>query len=335
MPGPIPIFRDAARNYSADACQPLAAAVAAGQVRLEALRHGHYPGRRCGNGVLPGVKMVGFWHAEVDQHWGLPWHRNEGIEFTFLDSGRVGFAVDEQRFDLIPGDMTFTRPWQRHCVGSPNVTASRLIWLILDVGVRRPDQPWKWPSWIILDARDLRDLTDILRHNEQPVWKANAEIRRCFQAIAQGVEADRDGDHASLLMLRFNDLLLVTLQMFRQNKIHLDHTLSSTRRTVELFLNDLRRHPEHLALQWTLGEMAESCGLRATQFVHHVRSLTNMSPVHFLNECRLEWAARLLKQGKSSITDIALSCGFSSSQYFATSFARRYGKPPREFRNNC
>lgn len=330
----VPIFRESSDvSFTADACQPLVEAASRGDVRLKALQHGHYPGRRFPAGVLPGIKMVGYWHAETDQDWGLPWHRNEGVEFTFLESGRLGFAVDDQEFCLQPDDMTFTRPWQKHRVGSPNVSASRLVWFILDVGVRRPDQPWKWPPWIILSPSDLAELTNILRHNEQPVWKANPDIRRCFQAIAHGVETDRGGGNVSLLTLRINDFLLRTLELLRRKKVRLDQTLSSTRRTVELFLNDLRTHPEHLALPWTLDEMANSCGLGVTQFVHHVKSLTNMPPMHFLNQCRLERAAALLRNdGGLSVTDVALACGFSSSQYFSTVFARRYGLSPRDSR---
>jgi AraC family L-rhamnose operon regulatory protein RhaS len=82
--------------------------------------------------------------------------------------------------------------------------------------------------------------------------------------------------------------------------------------------------------------MAESCGLGVTQFVHHVRRLTNMSPLQYLNECRLDTAATMLRQSPSlSIIDVALACGFSSSQYFATVFDRRFGVCPTLFRSRA
>jgi AraC family L-rhamnose operon regulatory protein RhaS len=79
--------------------------------------------------------------------------------------------------------------------------------------------------------------------------------------------------------------------------------------------------------------MAESCGLGVTQFVHHVKLLTNMTPLQYLNSCRLEMAARLLRERSTdSIVDVAMACGFSSSQYFATVFSQRFGGSPRDFR---
>ena len=56
------------------------------------------------------------------RRWGLDWHRNEGIEFTWLEQGTLPFATDDVETVLRPGDLTITRPWQRHRVGAPHVT---------------------------------------------------------------------------------------------------------------------------------------------------------------------------------------------------------------------
>lgn len=333
MPKSIPIFRDHDETYRADSCGPLARAAVGGGLRLAAMCHGHYPGKPLPPQALPGLKMAGFWDASEPQDWGLGWHFNEGIELTFLETGNLEFAVDGRQHTLGPDDLTLARPWQRHRVGNPHVTASRLHWIILDVGVRRPNQDWKWPSWLLLSKQDIAELTNILRHNEQSVYRAIPGIRECFLQITAAVEADRDGSSISHIAIRVNDLFLRLLDALRRKRIKLDHTLSSTRRTVDLFLADLRNHPEHLALDWTVEEMAANCGLRMTQFVHHVRCLTNMAPLQYLNHCRLDHAAKVLKSelGKS-ITDLALECGFASSQYFATVFTRRFGRSPSAFR---
>lgn len=326
----VPIYMDHDARYRADSCQPLVQAAAAGQVRFESLRHGHYPGRRLQASALSGVKMLGFWDAPEDQTWGLDWHRNEGVEITFLESGSLAYAVDHREFRLESGDLTIARPWQLHRVGGPHVQASRLHWLIIDVGVRRPHQSWHWPSWLLLVRPDLRELTNILRNNDGAVWRATPQIRRCFLDLRHSM---REGGNISHLTLRINDLFLCLLDMFRSRRVRLDETLSSARHTVELFLRDLRSHPEHLALKWTLAEMARSCGLGITQFAHHVRSLANMSSLQFLAHCRLDLAAEMLRvQPEMPVTEIALGCGYSSSQYFATAFARRFGSSPTAYR---
>jgi AraC-like DNA-binding protein len=277
--------------------------------------------------------MAGFWDAPRDQSWGLDWHRNEGIEITYLESGSLDFAADGKPYHLQAGDLTIMRPWQLHRVGNPNVAASRLHWLILDLGVRRPDQTWRWPPWILLAPPDLEQLTRTLRCNEQPVWRANAEVRRCFQAIAHAIEADAAGSSVSRLTLRLNELFVLLLDLLREKKVPLDQALTTTRRTIQLFLEDLRANPQHLALDWTVEEMARTCGLGISQFTQHVRSLVNLTPMQYLIQCRVDRAAVLLRQTPAlSITDTALECGFSSGQYFATAFRRRFGLSPREAR---
>ncbi len=331
-----PIYTDHGTTYEADTCAPLEQAAHAGELRFEALVHGHYPGRRLPRNALSAVKTVGVWDADHDQQWGLDWHRNEGLELTYLERGTLAFEVDNQQFTLHPDDLTITRPWQPHRVGAPHVTAGRLHWLILDVGVRRPHQSWRWPGWLVLTKSDMQELTDFLRQNEQPVWHASDSIRRCFQRMADAVEADDEGGNVSWLTVHLNELLLHMLRLFRDRRAPLDDSLTSTRRTVELFWADLRGNPEHLSLEWTVPRMAERCGLGVTQFVQYSKQLTNMTPAHYLSDCRVEAAARmLLQEPTSSVTDVAMACGFSSSQYFASVFRRRFACTPNAYRDRA
>ena len=183
-------------------------------------------------------------------------------------------------------------------------------------------------------AGDLRQLTNILRHNEQPVWHATPAVAQCFRRIGAAVEADEDGSSVSSLAVHINQLLLSILEMFRRQEVLLDESLSTARRTVELFWLDLCRNLDHLALEWTVRGMARRCGIGATNFIHHTKQLVNMTPIQYLNNCRLAAAARSLKEEPDrSITDIALACGFGSSQYFATLFRHKFGSTPRAFRN--
>lgn len=332
---PVPIYQEQGHTYEADTCRPVARAVEAGQLRHVVLVRGHYPGRRLPRQALPGLKVVGYWDAPHRQDWGLEWHRNEGLEVTLLESGVLGFAVEGQDYTLKPGDLTFTRPWQQHRVGDPEVGAGRLHCLILDVGVRRPHQSWRWPSWFVLTPSDLRQLTDMLRHNEQPVWHATPEIVSCFRRIGTAVENDENGNSISSLAVSLNQLFLAFLEMFRHQEVRLDESLSSAGRTIELFWRDLCQNPDHLALEWTVRSMARRCGMGVTSFIQHSKQLVNMTPIQYLNHCRLTAAAdRLRREPERSVTEIALACGFTSSQYFATVFRHRYGITPREYRSD-
>lgn len=317
-------------TYHADRCLPLVQAVEAGEVQLEALVRRGYPGRPMPSRMLPEVSTVGYWDAVRDQSWGLDWHRNEGIELTYLSRGWLDFGVDQQTFVLEAGGLTVTRPWQRHRVGNPKVGPSRLHWLILDVGVRRPNQPWLWPSWLVLSARDLKELTDLLRHNEQPVWQANPELGRCFEQLAQLLGATEPRAILSRLRLHLNELFVVLLELLRSRQPTLDPRLASSRRTVEMFLRSL---PDHLERPWTLDDMARECGLARTRFADYCLQLTNLPPMEYLTNRRIDAARQMLVDfPQRSITDIAFACGFGSSQYFSSVFRKKTGASPRDVR---
>lgn len=335
MPNRPPIFHATGRKYVADTCEPVVRAAEKGQVRLHALSRGHYPGQKLPAQALAGVKSVGLWDARQAQDWGLDWHRNEGVELTLLDGGRMPFSVDGQDFTLTPGDLTITRPWQLHRVGDPHIGAGRLYWLIVDVEVRRPHQAWKWPSWIVLSKADLKQLTRILRHNEQSVWRASNELRRAFQRVGRLIETEADGRNLSRLAVCLNEVFVELLEMCRRSDAPLDESLSRSCRSVALFLTDLVSKLSYLAQEWTVPRMAKECGLGTTQFIRHCKQITKATPLHFLNDSRLQAARRILvEQPDCRITRVALECGFSSSQYFATAFRRRFHCSPHELRQS-
>lgn len=331
----LPVYRGPSGCWQADACLPLVAAATARKVRFEALVHGHYPGQSLPAHFLRGIKSVGFWEAEHEQDWGLPWHRNEGIELTFLNWGKLGFAVDHREYELHPEALTITRPWQRHRVGLPAVGAGRLHWLILDVGVRSPDQPWRWPEWVVLSPEDKAELTRYILHNEDPVRRATPEIRNCFLQITQALRRGTSELALSELAVYVNELLLSLLRLFRLGESRRRDCSSASLETVELLLKTLRSEPQHLEHEWSVEEMAQKCGLGPTQFTEYVKRITNMTPLEFLRECRLEYAAQLLReQINATVLEVAMAAGFCSSQHFATAFARRFGCTPTEWRRS-
>ena len=330
---PSPIYQSRANRYEIDTCGPQMKAVSEGKIELHALSKGHYPGKRMNSNILPGLTNVGFWNCRGAQDWGLDSHRNEGLEIVFLETGGMGFEVDGRNHLLHAGNLTITRPWQMHKLGDPHIGRGRLCWLILDVGVRRPNQEWSWPSWVVLAPRDLAELTRKLRHDEQSVWMANPRMREVFRDLADCVLRWKEPGVTSRLAVGVNRLLVELLDVLAEQQTGESANLATRRRTVELFLKDLAENPGSSAEPWTLESMAKQCGMGITAMAKYCRELVNNGPTTYLNHCRLEHAARALRQKPGvSVTEIAMWAGFNSSQYFATIFRKRYQMTPMDFR---
>ena len=209
--------------YNADSCVPLNNAWKTGEIQLHTLVRGTYPGHQLGSKELSGIKSIGYWNSGKPQSWGLDWHRNEGIEICYLESGSLDFKIGGEKYKLEPKDLTITRPWLSHKLGDPKIGASKLHWIIIDVGVRHPHQIWKWPSWIILNKEDLNTLTRYLRHDESPVWKSSPEISTCFEQIGEIVKGRSHYD--TKLKILLNSALMGMLDLFKRGNMELNDSL--------------------------------------------------------------------------------------------------------------
>jgi AraC family L-rhamnose operon regulatory protein RhaS len=187
---------------------------------------------------------------------------------------------------------------------------------------------------MVLTPRDLAELTRKLRHCEQSVWLGNPRIREIFRDIGDCVLGWSESRMVSRLAVAVNRLMVELLEVLAEQQADESPQLVSRRRTVELFLHDLARNPASSAEQWTLGSMASHCGMGITSMTKYCRELVNNGPIAYLNLCRLEHAARTLREEAGlSVTEIAMRAGFNSSQYFATHFRKRYRTTPVIYRN--
>jgi YesN/AraC family two-component response regulator len=62
-----------------------------------------------------------------------------------------------------------------------------------------------------------------------------------------------------------------------------------------------------------------------------LKALTNQSATEFINTIRLKEAARLLRQQRGTISEIAYIVGFSSIPYFNVCFRRLFGLTPTQY----
>jgi len=322
-------FKENGVEYHADTCIPLVEAVGRNKLKFNALARHTYPGNRLTQDTI-GLNSIGYWDANEPQDWGLDWHRNEGIEIHFLESGSMPYSQENQTLELLPNNLTITRPWEVHKVGGPVIGMGKFYWIILDLNVRRPHQNWSWPDWIILAPKDLEKLTNILRQNEKFCWKADKRILDCFQRIGKAVDSDNHGSNASKIRLLVNNLLLFILDLVAVEEVQLNEKLMDSSRSVQLFLKELN---VNLSENWTVEKMAKSSGVGLTRFTFHCRQLTNLTPMKYLMLKRLEMSKQLLlDHPEMNISDVAYQCGFSTSQYFATMFKKQEKCTPVAYR---
>ncbi len=327
-----PTYRMGRKRYGIDDCEPQKEAVREGKIEFHALTKGHYPGTLMAKDIFPGLNSIGFWDANTSQDWGLNPHRNEGIKIVFFETGTCDLIMGQKKFNLHAGNFLLTRPWQLHKFGAPNIGRGRLHWLILDVGVRRPHQDWIWPKWVVMTKEDLTQLTQGWQRNKNPVWTSTPSIAQSFRELARCITAWDQPHAVSRMAAHLNLLLISILDALVEQQAHENEQLTSRQRPVELFLKEVEQNPAISRESWTINSMASHCGMGVTAFSKYCRELVNSGPMEFLNNCRLDHAARQLREKPGiSVTEIAFANGFNSSQYFATCFRQRFRVSPSRY----
>jgi AraC family transcriptional regulator len=84
----------------------------------------------------------------------------------------------------------------------------------------------------------------------------------------------------------------------------------------------------------TLHELAESAELSVAHFSQMFRKSTGETPHQFVLRLRVERAKNLLRAPNANVLDVALACGFKTSQHFSRIFRQMCGATPTQYRNN-
>lgn len=104
----------------------------------------------------------------------------------------------------------------------------------------------------------------------------------------------------------------------------------------ELLIRALNIVHRHLANADFSTEMFAREMLMSRSNLHiKLKALTGESANDFVKRVRFNKACQLIKEGKLNISEISYMVGFGSPSYFATSFKRRFGCMPSEYRSKA
>ena len=77
--------------------------------------------------------------------------------------------------------------------------------------------------------------------------------------------------------------------------------------------------------------MTHEVGISRAQLHRKMKEMTGISTSEFVRNLRLEQAARLIREKKINITQVAYSVGFNNQAHFSTVFKKHFGMTPTEY----
>jgi signal transduction histidine kinase/DNA-binding response OmpR family regulator/ligand-binding sensor domain-containing protein len=141
--------------------------------------------------------------------------------------------------------------------------------------------------------------------------------------------------NSEVLKARIKNLFAsrISLQLYYSKKIALgfDSEMPETpdRKMMEKAIRFVEKNltDENLDIEMLAGYL----NLSQSTLYRKLKALTGKSATDFVRTIRLEYAARMLKEGSHNIEEVSLMVGFNSHSYFSRSFKEHFGKTPSEY----
>ncbi|MBQ7335401.1 MAG: PocR ligand-binding domain-containing protein [Clostridia bacterium] len=123
----------------------------------------------------------------------------------------------------------------------------------------------------------------------------------------------------------YADLLLIMAEYIEKNDLMSDHgdTLG------QLICRYIQTN---LCSKITLADLSWNLHCSTVTLTEHFKKEFGMTIMQYVAQQRMEKAVQLLQEGKTSITEIAATCGYSDVEYFSRTFKNVYGMSPSSWR---
>ncbi len=109
-------------------------------------------------------------------------------------------------------------------------------------------------------------------------------------------------------------------------------TLDETEREIQKAADYLYLHYSEVL---SLTKMAERAHMSPAYFSRKFHKLTGFGFKEYLTHVRIEEATKMLASGTQSVTEVALSCGYSDGNYFGDVFRKIKGVSPKQYRKQA
>ena len=266
-------------------------------------------------GVTTLAKPIGMlgWSRFLEARYELTPHSHHGAyEICFIVRGSVDWWAGDGVYTVGPGDIYVTKPDEPHGGVDALMHPCELFWIIVHTARGRG------PAWV--------DIAKRLKGMNSRVFPGSPLVPEIFERL-MAEHRRRSADSRAVVETWLSALLL---QVLRDHDHHAElgrggGMSDAIRRAVQWM-------EEQVDEPYALDDVAAVVGLGLSQFHARFERETGFSPGQYRTRIRIERAKRHLREGEWSVTELAHRLGFSTSQYFATTFKRYTGMTPRTYR---
>lgn len=217
------------------------------------------------------------------------------------------------------GEVFVVFPGEYHSTGNESQQAPCEV-LAMQLNITEAD------NFLGLNPQKGADLCRRLSSLECRHLRTNADdlalLKKAFDLFATRDPQDQDEGLVHLVCFLYRLLKMPPTQL---------PLPTASNRSIQKVINHIH---ENIHDPLNLEDLANLSGYSLSRFKTKFRSETGQTPAFYISTAKVEEAKRTLLESEQSITDIAYSLGWSSSNYFCTVFRKLTGISPLQYRKN-
>ena len=235
---------------------------------------------------------------------GVPHHWHEEMEIIYLEQGKLSVSVRNTEYVLDGSDILLIHPQTIHAIRQYEDHSARYFNILFRFSMLESGTDDTCREKYLEPIYSRRLLMPEYLTPDHPL---HDELEPLIRKLLI------DPHHQ-----RFHDELLIKSRVFEMMYRIVLHCETADKASAyediiyEKLKRSLRYIEENYAENLTVAKMAEICNYSASHFSKLFRQLTGESFTQYLKNFRLEKAADRIRNEKTKISEIALSCGFSN-----------------------
>jgi AraC-like DNA-binding protein len=253
------------------------------------------------------------------------YHYHPEVELLFIQEGTgtqfVGDSI--QRFEggdllLIGSDCPhYLRSDNKYFIGDPNLYVSALV-IHFNPSIFGKD------FLSLLENRHIDQLLEKSKKGLRILGRIKSEITEIMKKMIVS-----DKGNMILALYTLLDLLAISneFELLGTRIMEGDHNDKETERINAIY----NFSAKHFKRKISIDEIAGVAHLSANSFCRYFKNKTKKNFSHFLNEIRVEYACKKIRENQLQVTQVGYEAGFNNFVNFNNAFKKITGKTPTQY----
>lgn len=267
---------------------------------------------------LPLVSRVASFRSQSASR--ITWHSHEFFEILLLLDGATAYEFAEKRTVELPGGHFMVIPPGTLHRGLHDVRRPvHLTGLMFDPSL--PEATVNTP----FTRQDLAWLSSQFVSRAMQATRMSSGLRDLLKSIPVDISGKDLTSVPLLTTLRFT-ICAILLEAGKQLGVE---RAFEPKQTVQAAISYMKAH---LSEEHSIHEVAKEVHCSRAKLFEVFKEETGMTPNDYWQRLRIDLAQEMLANTNHTITQVAMDCGFSSSQYFSSVFRKYSGVSPTDYR---